>query len=190
MCTASLVNGWYDGADENRGFAVLNDGTGAPNGNIYWAGKANSTQAWRPELTIDYTVFSPGWKAQSGDWNDSTNWVGGVPNAGGCRRHQPGSSITGSRTVFTDIATTLGTINFDNSSSSYVISGAGSLTMQTSSGSAGINVLSGSHKINLPLTFASNTMLNIASGKTPDHRQPHNDLIQHRPRDAKAEGTC
>jgi hypothetical protein len=56
----SLVTGWENGSIQNRGFAVLNDGTGAPNGNIYWAGKANSTEAWRPELTIGYSVPEPG----------------------------------------------------------------------------------------------------------------------------------
>ena len=50
-----LVSGWYSGSLENRGFAVINTGGGAPGGNIYWAGKANANETWRPTLTIDYS---------------------------------------------------------------------------------------------------------------------------------------
>jgi hypothetical protein len=48
----------------------------------------------------------------------------------------------------------------------YVLAGAGSLTMQVNTGSALVNVVKGTHKINLPLTIASNTTLNVASGAT------------------------
>jgi len=51
----SLVSGWYDNTLQNRGVAILNT-AGANNGNIYWAGKANATDTWRPTLVIDYTA--------------------------------------------------------------------------------------------------------------------------------------
>jgi hypothetical protein len=50
----SLVAGWYGGSVENRGFAVLNV-SGAPAANMYWAGKANVNEIWRPTLTIEYS---------------------------------------------------------------------------------------------------------------------------------------
>jgi hypothetical protein len=60
---------------------------------------------------------------------------------------------------------TVGILNFNNPNE-YVIDGAGALTLQTSSGSAGIVVQQGTQKINLPLTIASNTSINVASGST------------------------
>jgi hypothetical protein len=50
----SLVNDWYGGS-ENRGIAVLNS-AGSNTTNVYWAGKANATDTWRPTLVIDYTA--------------------------------------------------------------------------------------------------------------------------------------
>lgn len=54
----SLVAGWYTDAAQNRGFAVL-DVSGAPEVSVYWAGKANVNETWRPTLTIDYVVPEP-----------------------------------------------------------------------------------------------------------------------------------
>lgn len=54
----SLVADWYADAAQNRGFAVL-DVSGAPAVDVYWAGKANVNETWRPTLTIDYVVPEP-----------------------------------------------------------------------------------------------------------------------------------
>ena len=100
----------------------------------------------------------------SGDWNVAANWTNGVPNAIGSEADLF-SALTANHTVYTDVAVTLGTLNFNNPNT-YVVSGAGSLTMQTSSGSANIIVQAGTQKISLPLTFASNANLNVSSGAT------------------------
>jgi hypothetical protein len=102
--------------------------------------------------------------ATSGDWNVASNWTAGVPNAPGAEADFLGA-ITAPHTVYTDIPVTVGILNFNNTNQ-YVISGAGSLTMQTSTGSANIIVQAGTQKIDLPLTIASNTSINVSSGAT------------------------
>jgi hypothetical protein len=60
---------------------------------------------------------------------------------------------------------TLGTLRFNNSST-YDITGNGTLTMQVTADSALIEVTNGTQKINLPLVIASPTNISVASGKT------------------------
>ena len=121
----------------------------------------------------------------SGNWDTASIWsTGVVPNASGVEadflspnstfattgtnpaytRTDDGLTTTGN--VFTDTAKTLGFMNFDNSTASYVIDGHGSITMQTGTGTAQISVFNGTHEINVPLTIASNTILAISSGAT------------------------
>ena len=102
--------------------------------------------------------------ATSGDWNVATNWTNGVPNAIDAEADFFGA-LTAPHTVYSDIPVTVGILNFNNPNQ-YVISGAGSLTMQTSTGSANIIVQAGTQKIDLPLIIASNTTINVSSGAT------------------------
>jgi len=60
---------------------------------------------------------------------------------------------------------TVGKMRFDNANS-YQIAGNGSLTLQVSSGSGSVSVQQGSHEINLPAFFASNTTISVAGGGT------------------------
>ncbi len=106
----------------------------------------------------------PQWMGQSGDWNNASNWAGGIPNGVNASANFLGS-ITAPVSVDTDVATTVGSMTFNNANT-YVIGGAGLLAMQVSTGAAAINVESGSHEINLPLTFVSNTNIGIANGST------------------------
>ena len=99
----------------------------------------------------------------SGDWNVASNWNGGVvPNAVGAEADFFGA-ISSNHTVYTDIPVTAGTINFNNANT-YVITGAGSLTLQASTGNAQVIVQQGTQEINLPTTVASNTVFNVAAG--------------------------
>jgi len=101
----------------------------------------------------------------SGDWNNASNWTNAiVPNAPGAVADFFGI-ITTAQTVYSNTPVTAGTVSFNNSNA-YVIAGAGSLTLQASTGSAQISVLKGSHTIQLPVTFASNTTLSVAPGST------------------------
>lgn len=104
----------------------------------------------------------PGWAVQSGDWNIASNWVGPIPNAVGAVAQFTGS-INSPATVYSNTAVTVGEIVFDNANT-YVLSGAGSLTIDVESGSGSVSVLNGSHKINLPLLLNDSTTAEIAAG--------------------------
>jgi hypothetical protein len=110
------------------------------------------------------TQMSPQWIGQSGDWHSFANWVGGVPNGVGAAAYFKGS-ISAPRTVYADVATTVGTLSFDNVNT-YVLAGAGTLSLEVASGSAAVTLVSGSHKVNLPIDFVSDTNVTIASGST------------------------
>ena len=99
----------------------------------------------------------------SGDWNIPGNWTSGsVPNGVGASASLL-SAIKADHTVYTDTAIKLGTLTFDNTHT-YVLSGAGSLTMQVASGTAQISVNNGIQKLNLPTIIASSTVLNVNAG--------------------------
>jgi hypothetical protein len=100
----------------------------------------------------------------SGDYNVSSNWNSGVPNYVGAEADFTGA-FTANHTVFTDVPITLGKLVFNNSVASYALTGAvgTSLTLQTATGSALVDVAAGTHEINLPLIVASNTTLETDS---------------------------
>ena len=108
----------------------------------------------------------PAWSLNgSGDWNNSSNWTTTPsPNGVGEEADLLGT-ITSNETVYTDTAITLGKLEISNSST-YEISGTGSLTMQTSTGNAQIIVGNGTQELDLPVFIASNTTLNVASSST------------------------
>jgi hypothetical protein len=105
------------------------------------------------------------WQATSGNWNTTTNWANGViPNAVGAEADFFGA-ISSPQTVFSNVGVTAGIVHFNNASE-YVIAGAGSLTLQSSSGNALVEVDQGTDVIDLPMTLASNTTFNVATGAT------------------------
>ena len=128
---------------------------------------ANGESADNPVFfdAVNTTVLVPTWKTNgAGDWHSGTNWTSAIPNAPDAEARFFGV-ITSPRTVYTDTPVTVGTIRFNNSNS-YLLAGNGTLTVQVTTGSGVVDVQSGTHKINLPLVFASNTNLNVAAGAT------------------------
>jgi hypothetical protein len=124
-----------------------------------------------PPMLIDDVVITntlvgtPQWNYDgSGDWNVTSHWTSGIPNGVDAIANFLSAASAG-RTVYTDVPVTVGTLRFDNVHT-YLITGLGSLSMQTSSGAALIDVVQGSHKINLPLSLKSNTALTVATGAT------------------------
>src|SRR5438874_665439 len=117
-------------------------------------------------ISTDPITGAPQWALNAaGNWNSKANWYPGtVPNGIGAQA-MLGTVISADRTVFTDTPVTLGNLNFNNTNA-YVIGGAGSFTLQVSTGSAQINVSQGTQKINLPLIIASDTIANVAAGAT------------------------
>jgi dockerin type I repeat protein len=108
-----------------------------------------------------------GWAVNSsGDWNASGNWTtGSIPNSAGVEADFF-SVVTSPTTVYTNLPITVGTLHFNNANE-YEITGTGNLTLQGSgAGSALVQVDQGTDVLDLPVTVASNTTLNVASGAT------------------------
>jgi hypothetical protein len=103
--------------------------------------------------------------SSGGDWHNSANWNNGLAPNGIGEAAELGGIITASRTVFADTPVTLGTLTF-NSVRTYNLTGIASLTIESTTGAGAINAMSGSHRINLPLTFASDTSVLVATGAT------------------------
>lgn len=108
-------------------------------------------------------VYS-GWARNgSGDWSEVANWsTTSVPNAVDAKALL-GGVIDAPRTVYADSGVTLGSLKFDNPNG-YQIAGQGSLSLDVSSGTATIDVMLGSHKINLPLFVKDPATANIQAG--------------------------
>ena len=117
-------------------------------------------------IPYTFAIFDPfpNWNViGSGDWNSTLNWSSGtIPNGIDATAKLSGLP-TSPTTVFTNSGITLGTLQFNNANL-YVLTGAGSLTMDVSTGSALIDVEQGNQKINLPLTLNKNTNVNVVDG--------------------------
>ena len=107
--------------------------------------------------------IGPEWRVDSsGNWGASTNWSETIPNGIGATADF--LNVTAApRTIYTDSGVTLGWLRFENSNS-YQLTGQGSLSMNVPSGSATIQVGTGTHKINLPLYIQKDTNVSVAAG--------------------------
>ena len=123
-------------------------------------------ESWTLNITPAGQPVTGTWSANgSGDWLVAGNWASGViPNEVGAHAIF-GSAINAPRTVFADTGVVVGSITFD-SAVTYVLAGAGSLAIDVASGAGSIAVLSGSHKINLPMFVNDNTTVNVGTGAT------------------------
>jgi len=101
----------------------------------------------------------------SGNWNTGSNWASGTIPNGIDATASFLDKITAARTVYTDTPVTVGTLNFDNANT-YVITGSSSLTIDVNTGSGLIDVVQGTHKINLPLQLNDDTTAVVAAGAT------------------------
>jgi hypothetical protein len=115
--------------------------------------------------TIGYGAGHAWAAGVSGDWLEGANWNGlaaGAPNGVDASAVFSNNNTSG-QIVYANAPVTVGTLSF-NSPQSWLIAGLGTMTLSVSSGSAQVNVTAGAHKINLPLTIASNTILNVGDG--------------------------
>jgi BNR repeat-containing family member len=99
-----------------------------------------------------------------GDWNTQSNWNGQIPNGVGLEADLFGV-ITNPDSLSIDQPITLGTLHF-NSAKMYTLAGTGSMTVQVASGSGLIQNDQGAQDVNVPVTFASNSSINVAAGAT------------------------
>lgn len=109
-------------------------------------------------ISVAQTV-APTWNVNaSGAWSNGANWLGGVAPNGAGSVAILGAVISSAQTVTLDTAITVGQLTFDNTNS-YTVSGANTLTLQATSGNAGITLAQGNHAIEAPVTLASDTVL-------------------------------
>jgi len=134
--------------------------------NLVWNTFAGNTAAQQAIAKAFPSKTGPSvWASTSGNWNTAANWANGViPNSTGAEADLLGA-ISSPQTIYSNVGITAGIVHFNNASE-YVIAGAGSLTLQTASGNAVVEVDQGTDELDLPVTLASNTTFNVASGAT------------------------
>ncbi|HYO11191.1 MAG TPA: hypothetical protein VER17_19655, partial [Tepidisphaeraceae bacterium] len=127
-------------------------------------------QTRRADLGIPLT-FNSEWKVNGdGNWLDANMWNGvtagsSVPNGPDTATLGTfGGAVTGARTVTLNGAVAVSTLNLDNPAG-YTVNGTATnkLTLDVTTGSAAINVVSGDHTINAPLTFADTAAISVAA---------------------------
>jgi hypothetical protein len=110
----------------------------------------------------------PTWTSPTdGSWGDAANWsTNSSPNGFTSDALLAGPAGSGTRVVTLTAPVSLQRLTFDNASVSYEVSGSSSLTITANPVADAIVVGSGSHSIAAPMTFTTNTRINIASGST------------------------
>jgi autotransporter-associated beta strand protein len=99
-------------------------------------------------------------------WNQTLNWLGGVPNATGAEVNFWRTN-TASRTVTLDGSKTAGKVTFDSSQSYTISSGTGgSLIFNDTGAAATLTANLGNHTIATNAQLADNLTANIGSGLT------------------------
>jgi len=108
-------------------------------------------------LTFPLQAAASTWNVNAnGNWSAAGNWTPNVPNAVGSEAVF-GAIITAPRTVTVNVPITVGRIDFNNANA-YTIAGTGPLRINNG-GAASIQVLSGSHTISAPLSFAAGNIV-------------------------------
>jgi len=138
--------------------------------NLFISGDNHSVVWWLDDM--QYTAVSPvgptefTWQAGgAGDWNDQNNWNSNASPNSTADTAIFGASISQQSTVFTEQNVTVEEVQFDNANS-YGIAGSfdATLNLEANSGNALVNVLSGNHEFQLPITLGSDTNVDVAAG--------------------------
>ena len=122
-----------------------------------------------PELTaldvLGYNIVTAtNWNANGdGNWSSGGNWTGPVPNFIDATANF-GNVISANRTITLDIPQVVGRMNFGSTTSSYLIGGSATLTLDTSGAPAAINVTAGTHTIAAPLVLHRDTEITTSAG--------------------------
>jgi hypothetical protein len=166
--TSQLVadlQGWMNAPSTNFGWIVRGDETSFGS-SLRFDTRESTLPGTQPVLMIDYSLApsNPTWNRDAdADWNDSGNWLGGVPNASNIRATF-GSAITAPRTITLSSGQRVGTVSF-NSAQRYTLGGPGTLNL-ASSGTSLIEVVSGSHTIAAPVHFSNSATLSVGTSST------------------------
>lgn len=159
------------GEDANLTDGISFNWTGMPDGLYALRSRAidNDAQAaWSNPTYVTIGNVANQWKViTDGNWSLADNWLGGTPNAVGAVASFYGAALFSQRTITLDAPATLGQLNFDNAIR-YTLAGASTLTFDDLDNAAGISVLTGSHRVNVPLALNDTTTLDTASGASLD----------------------
>ena len=68
--------------------------------------------------------------------------------------------------MFTNTSIKVASVTFDNANSSYIIAGAGTVTLESNSVNAGLTVSQGTHEFQARVDLGSNTDASVVSGAT------------------------
>ncbi|HYO07638.1 MAG TPA: hypothetical protein VER17_01575 [Tepidisphaeraceae bacterium] len=113
------------------------------------------------ENYLNHLTLVAGWNNSAGGaWSSVSNWAGTKPGATDATAIF-GPVISSARTVTLDAAATVGQILFD-SAGSYTIGGTAALTLDVISGTAAVDVASGSHSITAPVVLMDKTTFTVA----------------------------
>lgn len=114
------------------------------------------------------------WGGGSGNWATNASWIPNIaPNVatGNAPIAVFGSRITTPQTVFVNTAQTVNGLRFDNANK-YAIGGAGSIALKanTVGGTVNptVNVITGSHELQLPVSILDNTTVTVNAGAQLD----------------------
>jgi len=95
-----------------------------------------------------------------GAWSDGGNWItasqGPGPPNDNTRIAKFGDKITSPQTVSVNTDVTVQAVQFE-SANSYAVAGPGSVTLEANSGNAAVNVMEGSHELQVRVNFSSET---------------------------------
>jgi hypothetical protein len=135
---------------------------------------AESTGTGQYRVFIDdvsYTaVTAPGaviaWKLRgSGVWSDSRNWSPGEPPVGSDRTAVFGAGINQNATIAVPSPVSVKSLRFDNAVFRYAVAGISTLTLDdVNNVQASIDVLSGQHQIQTPLSLADDALISASAG--------------------------
>jgi hypothetical protein len=147
---------------------------GAETGGGIWNGIYNANLGGRDTTAAFQGCTVCTWNTNAGDWNRVTNWAGGITEAptGNNLTAIFGSSLVQPvATVFTDEGVRVKELRFDNLNR-YVLAGAAQVTLEADTGNAQINVLQGTHEIQVPLSLADDVTASVNAGATLNVNAP------------------
>jgi hypothetical protein len=142
----------YDFTSDGTTYQVRWDGLNSVGGIV-----PNAVGIGAP-VTLTAGGISATWTG-TGNWGVGGNWTPGtIPTAAG----DTATFGTGATPVNVEGAHSVGTMNF-NSATGYTLSGAGTITLDATTGSAAVNVTAGSHTISAPVVLADPTTVSTAA---------------------------
>jgi hypothetical protein len=108
-------------------------------------------------------LVDPAWNANAnGAWSVGTNWAGNAAPGGDNSGATFGNAISSPRTITLDGDRAVSRLTFD-SSQSYTIAGASTLTLFDRGGTATVDAFAGSHAISAPVVPTSSVRFNVAA---------------------------